>query len=152
MSDIHELTAENERLVAEVKRLRELCIPITDLVQELVIARQNLHHARAMGNAHFARAEAAEAERDSYHAQADALLAKHEGGSGAYWAEWHRTHCAAAEAGKAEVALLDAALKERTEERDRWMRIAQDEGVLVGVRTPRAEAAEAKVARCTCDE
>jgi chromosome segregation ATPase len=48
-----------EAAEAEVERLRKACIPLTDLAQELDLARQNLHHARAMGDAHFARAEAA---------------------------------------------------------------------------------------------
>jgi chromosome segregation ATPase len=51
-----------EAAESEMERLRRLCIPITDLVQELDLARQNLHHARAMSDAHFARAEAAEAK------------------------------------------------------------------------------------------
>ena len=44
-------------LVAEVRRLAALCIPLTDLAQELDMARQNLHHSRAMSSAHFERAE-----------------------------------------------------------------------------------------------
>jgi hypothetical protein len=44
-------------------------------------------------------------------ADRDALRAKHEGGSGEWWADWHRTHCAAARAAddmKAEVERLRA--------------------------------------------
>lgn len=47
-----------------------------------------------------AQAEAANArwESDYRKAVADALQAKHEGGDGSFWADWHRDHCAAAQA------------------------------------------------------
>ena len=49
-------------LVAEVRRLAALCIPLTDLAQELDLSRQNLHHSRAMSSAHFERAEREKAQ------------------------------------------------------------------------------------------
>ena len=63
-------------LVAEVRRLAALCIPLTDLAQELDLSRQNLHHSRAMSSAHFERAEREKARAESAEAEVVTLLAK----------------------------------------------------------------------------
>ena len=63
-------------LVAEVRRLAALCIPLTDLAQELDMARQNLHHSRAMSSAHFERAERENARAESAEAEVVTLRAR----------------------------------------------------------------------------
>ncbi len=63
-------------LVAEVRRLAALCIPLTDLAQELDLSRQNLHHSRAMSSAHFERAEREKARAESAEAEVVTLRAK----------------------------------------------------------------------------
>ena len=60
-------------LVAEVRRLAALCIPLTDLAQELDLSRQNLHHSRAMSSAHFERAEREKARAESAEAEVGTL-------------------------------------------------------------------------------
>ena len=63
-------------LVAEVRRLAALCIPLTDLAQELDLSRQNLHHSRAMSSAHFERAEREKARAESAEAEVVTLRAR----------------------------------------------------------------------------
>ena len=63
-------------LVAEVRRLAALCIPLTDLAQELDMARQNLHHSRAMSSAHFERAERENARAEAAEAEVGTLRAR----------------------------------------------------------------------------
>ena len=63
-------------LEAEVRRLAALCIPLTDLAQELDLSRQNLHHSRAMSSAHFERAEREKARAESAEAEVVTLRAK----------------------------------------------------------------------------
>ena len=104
-------------LVAEVRRLAALCIPLTDLAQELDMARQNLHHSRAMSSAHFeraerenARAEAAEAEVVTLRARLAALqvAVSHSAESCADGpCEFHET-VARAESAEAKVAAVEA--------------------------------------------
>ena len=62
-------------LEAEVRRLAALCIPLTDLAQELDLSRQNLHHSRAMSSAHFERAEREKARAESAEAEVRRLTA-----------------------------------------------------------------------------
>ena len=52
------------------------CIPLTDLAQELDMARQNLHHSRAMSSAHFERAERENARAESAEAEVVTLRAR----------------------------------------------------------------------------
>ena len=63
-------------LEAEVRRLAALCIPLTDLAQELDLSRQNLHHSRAMSSAHFERAEREKARAESAEAEVVTLRAR----------------------------------------------------------------------------
>ena len=63
-------------LVAEVRRLAALCIPLTDLAQELGLSRQNLHHSRAMSSAHFERAERENARAEAAEADVVTLRAR----------------------------------------------------------------------------
>ena len=63
-------------LVAEVRRLAALCIPLTDLAQELDLSRQNLHHSRAMSSAHFERAERENARAEAAEADVVTLRAR----------------------------------------------------------------------------
>ena len=82
-------------LVAEVRRLAALCIPLTDLAQELDLSRQNLHHSRAMSpSAHFERAEREKARAESAEAEVVTLRARLAAVEALHWdVEGKCAHC-----------------------------------------------------------